>query len=332
MKAEPAFARLLQAYFLERLMRQQQASPHTVASHRDTFCLLIAFVHKQLHIEPSKLSIHDLDAPFLVAFLDHLETERANSPRTRNTRLAAIHSFYRYIAFTEPSLSGIAQRVLAIPNKRYEHKQVTFLTEEEADALLTAPDQKTWTGRRDRLLLLVALQTGLRVSELAGLCWGSIVFDHKGYIRCHGKGRKERCTPLRDGIANALHRWSRECPSGTNDPVFPSSRGGHLSRDGIEYIVTKHATTAGDKCRSLRGKRVSPHVLRHTTAMELLKHGIDRSVIALWLGHESVSTTDVYLHADLNMKERALARTTSPESKGGRYKPDDQTLAFLRSL
>ena len=332
MNVKPDFSRSIQAYFLEHLMRQRQASPHTVASHRDTFRLLIAFAHKQLHIEPSGLSIQDLDVPFILAFLDYLEKDRTNSPRTRNTRLAAIHSFYRYVALNEPSLSGLAQRVLAIPNKRYEHKQVSFLTKEEANALLSAPDRNTWTGRRDRLLLLVGLQTGLRVSELAALCWDSIVFDHRGYIRCHGKGRKERCTPLRDKVVDAFHNWLRECPSEPQDPVFPSSRGGHLSRDGIEYIVAKHTATAERKCRSLQRKHVSPHVLRHTTAMELLEHGIDRSVIALWLGHESVNTTDMYLHADLKMKERALDRTSPPGSQCGRYKPDDQTLAFLNSL
>ena len=332
MNVKPNFSRSIQAYFLEHLMRQRQASPHTVASHRDTFRLLITFAHKQLHIEPSELEIQDLDVPFILTFLDYLEKERANSPRTRNTRLAAIHSFYRYVALNEPSLSGLAQRVLAIPNKRYEHKQVSFLTKKEAKAILSAPDRNTWTGRRDRLLLLVGLQTGLRVSELAALCWDSIVFDHRGYIRCHGKGRKERCTPLRDKVVDAFHNWLRECPSEPQDPVFPSSRGGHLSRDGIEYIVAKHTATAGRKCKSLQRKHVSPHVLRHTTAMELLEHGIDRSVIALWLGHESVNTTDMYLHADLKMKERALDRTASHSSQCGRYKPDDQTLAFLNSL
>lgn len=332
MKTEPDFPRLLQAFFLERLMRQQQASIHTVASHRDTFRLLIAFVHRELHIEPSELRIRDLDAPIILAFLDHLEDERSNNARTRNTRLAAIRSFYRYVALNEPSLSGLAQRVLAIPNKRYEHKQVSFLTREETRVLLSVPDQNTWIGRRDRLLLLVALQTGLRVSELAGLCWDSIVLGRGGYIRCHGKGRKERCTPLREEVVAGFQNWLHECPSKPQDPVFPSSRGGHLSRDGIEYIVAKYTVVARRRCKSLCGKRVSPHVLRHTTAMELLEHGIDRSVIALWLGHESVNTTDMYLHADLKMKERALARVNSPGSRGSRYKPSDRTLAFLNSL
>lgn len=332
MSITPNFPRLMQAYFLERLMRQQQASSHTIASHRDTFRLLIAFAHTQLHLSPSELSIQDLDATFIVAFLVHLEKERGNSPRSRNTRLAAIHSFYRYVALNEPSLTDLAQRVLVIPNKRYERKQVNFLTREEADALLAAPDQDTWIGRRDRVLLLVALQTGLRVSELTSLCWDSIIFGSGAYIKCTGKGRKERCTPLRNEAVVALRSWAVECQSESSAPVFPSSRGGHLSRDAIEYLIAKYAAKASHQCKTLKKKRISPHVLRHTTAMELLRHGIDRSVIALWLGHESVSTTDIYLHADLQMKEHALAKTTSPDLKSGRYKPHDQVLAFLNAL
>ena len=332
MTNNPSFPRLMQGYFLERLMRQQQASSHTIASHRDTFRLLIAYAQTQLHLAPSELNIEDLDAAFIVAFLVHLEKERGNSPRSRNTRLAAIRSFYRYVALNGPSLSDIAQRVLMIPNKRYERKQVNFLTQEEADALLSAPDQDAWVGRRDRVLLLVALQTGLRVSELTSLCWDSIILGNGAHIKCTGKGRKERCTPLRNETVAALKSWALECQSKSSGPVFPSARGGHLSRDGIEYLVTKHTKTASHRCKTLKKKNISPHVLRHTTAMELLQHGIDRSVIALWLGHESVNTTDVYLHADLKMKERALAKTTSPDLKFRRYKPDDQVLDFLNSL
>lgn len=332
MSTNPNFPRLMQSYFLERLMRQQQASSHTIASHRDAFRLLIKFAHKQLRISPSKLKVQNLDASFILAFLDYLEKERKNSPRSRNTRLAAIHSFYRYVALNEPSLGNLAQRVLAIPNKRYERTQVDFLTREEADALLSAPDLNTWIGRRDRILLLVAIQSGLRVSELTSLCWDSVILGKKAYITCTGKGRKERCTPLRNEAVTALQSWALECQSDPSDPVFPSTRGGHLSRDGIEYLVAKHTVTASRRCKSLKKKRVSPHVLRHTTAMELLQHGIDRSVIALWLGHESVSTTDIYLHADLQMKERALAKTTSPNLKSGRYKPSDQVLEFLNCL
>lgn len=326
------FPRLLQSYFVERLMNQQQASPHTVASHRDTFRLLLAFMQKRLKKAPSDLAIQDVDASMIGAFLDHLERERGNSARSRNVRLAAIHSFYRYVALCEPIVCGIAQRVLAVPRKRYIRKQVSFLTPDEIDALLAAPDPSTWTGRRDHILILVALQTGLRVSELAGLRWDSLVLGHGAHVRCSGKGRKERCTPLRRDAVKALGLWAREVESHPSSPVFPNARGGHLSRDGIQYIVRKHAKAASRRCGTLKYKRVSPHVLRHTTAMNLLQHGVDRSVIALWLGHESVNTTDVYLDANLQMKERALARITSPHIRPGRYRPDDQVLAFLKSL
>ncbi|MFC1761304.1 tyrosine-type recombinase/integrase [Planctomycetota bacterium] len=332
MSTNPNFPKLIQGYFLDRLMHQQQASAHTIASHRDTFRLLIAYAKAQLNLSPSKLNVHDLDAPFIIDFLTHLEKDRRNSSRSRNTRLSAIRSFFRYVALNEPSVSHLAQRVLAIPNKRYERTQVNFLTQEEAIALLSAPDQDTRTGRRDRVLLLIALQTGLRVSELISLRWESIVFGSGAHIKCIGKGRKERCTPLRKDAVTALQTWAHECPSESAEPVFPSSRGGHLSRDGVEYLVTKYATMASHRCKSLKKKSISPHVLRHTTAMELLQHGIDRSVIALWLGHESVNTTDVYLHADLKMKERALAKTSSHNLKYKRYKPDDQVLAFLNAL
>ncbi len=326
------FPRLLQSYFVERLMNQQQASPHTIASHRDTFRMLIPFVQKRLKKAPSDLAIQELDAPLIGAFLDHLESERGNSTRSRNVRLAAIHSFFRYVVLSEPTVCGMAQRVLAVPRKRYVRKQVGFLTGEEVDALLAAPDRSTWTGRRDYVLILVALETGLRVSELAGLCWGSVILGSGAHIKCSGKGRKERCTPLRKEAVKALRLWAGKGGCHPSAPVFPNARGGHLSRDGIQYIVSKHAKAASHKCPSLRGKRVSPHVLRHTTAMNLLQHGVDRSVIALWLGHESVHTTDVYLDANLQIKERALARTTPPRTRSGRYQPDDETLAFLKSL
>lgn len=326
------FPRLLQSYFLERLMRQQQASPHTIASHRDTFRLLIAFAQRRLKTAPSDLAIRALDAPLIVAFLDHLEKERGNSARSRNVRLAAIHSFYRYVSLCEPAVSSVVQQVLAIPSKRYERKQVGFLTKQETEALLAVPDRNTRAGRRDHAILLIAMQTGLRVSELAGLCWGSVTTGVGAHIRCSGKGRKERCTPLRKEAVKTLRSWARECESHPSAPVFPSAKGSHLSRDGVEYIVNKHADAARRQCASLKGRRVSPHVLRHTTAMELLQHGVDRSVIALWLGHESVETTDVYLHANLEMKERALARAAPSGTKSRRYKPDDQVLAFLGSL
>lgn len=278
MNTHANFPRLLQSYFLDRLLNQQQASSHTVAGYRDTFRLLIAFMQKRLRKAPSELAIRDLDVPLVSAFLDYLEEDRGNNTRTRNIRLAAIHSFYRYVALSEPSACEIAQRVLAVPRKRYVRKQVGFLTKEEADAMLAAPDRDSWTGRRDYVLVLLALDTGLRVSELAGLCWGSVSLGNGAHIKCNGKGRKERCTPLRREAVKALRLWAGEAKSDASSPVFPNARGGHLSRDGIQYIVNKTACAARRRCSTLKAKRVSPHVLRHTTAMNLLQHGVDRTV------------------------------------------------------
>jgi len=332
MKTPPDFPRLLQAFFTDRLMRQRQASPHTIASYRDAFRLLLQFARQHLQKAPSDLSLEDLDAPFIGAFLDHIENGRGNGARSRNVRLAAIHSFFRYAAFSEPNLGALIQRVLAIPGKRYPQTPIEFLVRSEIDALLAAPDQSIWAGRRDRTLLLVAVQTGLRVSELVGLSFGDVALSHGAHIRCFGKGRKERCTPLRKEAVSALRGWLRERNGGESQPLFPNARGGRLSRDGVEYILAKHMATARRNCASLKKKRVSPHVLRHTAAMDLLQHGVDRSVIALWLGHETVETVHVYLHANMELKEKALAKTTSFKGRAGRYRPDDELLTFLKGL
>jgi site-specific recombinase XerD len=326
------FSELLQAYFTDRLLRQRNASPHTVASHRDTFRLLLGFAQRVLCKTPTTLAIEDLNPPFLGQFLDYLEKDRGNSPRSRNTRLAAIHSFFGYVALQEPSLTALAQRVLAIPGKRYKTKPVDFLTRTEIDALLAAPDQATWTGRRDRTLLLVAVQTGLRVSELVGLGCQDVALGTGAHVRCTGKGRKQRSTPLRKDAVAALRAWLRERQGQPTEPLFPSARGHPLSRDGVEYLLAKHVAVAGMHCPSLKAKRVSPHVLRHSLAMDLLQHGVDRSVIALWLGHESIETTQVYLHANLELKEIALAKTQPFTGGSCRYRPGDRLLAFLQSL
>jgi site-specific recombinase XerD len=323
---------MLEAFFTDRLMSQRQASPHTIASYRDTFRLLLKFAQQRLHKCPSSLTIEDLDAPFLGEFLNHLEIQRGNKARSRNTRLAAIRSFFRYASFQEPQHSDLIQRVLAMPNKRYQQGPIEFLTRPEIDSILNAPDQHTCLGRRDRTLLLVAFQTGFRVSELTGLRCQDVILGSSAYIKCRGKGRKERCTPLRKEAVVCLRRWIRERKGQDMDPLFPNSRGGPLSRDGVEYLLAKHVATAQKKCPSLKKKRVSPHVLRHSTAMDLLHHGVDQAVIALWLGHEKMDTVKVYLHANLELKERALARTRPLNVKSNRFRPKDCLLDFLKSL
>ncbi|MFQ5382681.1 MAG: tyrosine-type recombinase/integrase [Dehalococcoidia bacterium] len=323
---------LVQAFFTDRLLRQRRASPHTISGYRDTFRLLLHFAAEQLGKTPTELEIEDLDAAFIGRFLDHLEAERGNTARTRNARLAAIRSFFRYVALGEPAHALLCQRVLAMPSKRHERRSIEFLNRPEIDALLAAPDTSTWTGRRDRTLLLMAIQTGLRVSELIGLSNQDVVLGTGAHVRCQGKGRKQRCTPLRKDTVAMVEAWQRERRGFSEDPLFPSLRGGPLSRDAVERLVAKHVAVAQPRCPSLKRKKVTPHVLRHTAAMELLQHGVDRSVIALWLGHESVETTQMYLHADLRVKEQALSRTTPVGVKPGRYRPDDGLLAFLEAL
>ena len=328
----PEFPALLQAFFTERLLKQRQASPHTVRAYRNTFRLLLGFAQTRLHRTPSRLLLADLDAPFLGEFLNHLEQERGNCARSRNARLAAIHAFFRYIALTEPSSALHCQQVLAIPSKRFERGIVEVLDEDEVAALLAAPDPATWIGRRDRTLLLVAVQTGLRVSELIALRRQDVALGTGAHVRCIGKGRKFRCTPLRRDAVKVLEAWLREQPSAPDTPVFPSLRGGRLSDDAVERLVAKHAATAQRQCLSLARKHVTPHVLRHSSAMDLLWRGVDRSTIALWLGHESIETTQIYLHADLRLKEKALARTTPTGLVPGRFRPRDTLLAFLENL
>lgn len=332
MKTEPNFAALLQAYFTDRLMGQRNASPHTIASHRDTFRLLLEFAQKSVRKAPNTLTVGDLDAPFIGRFLDHVEKDRGNTPQTRNVRLAAVHSFFRYVALQEPSLGALAQRVLAIPCKRHKTKPVDFLTRAETEALVAAPDPATWSGRRDRTLLLVAVQTGLRVSELIGLRCQDIMLGTGAHVRCLGKGRRERCTPLRKDAVAALRRWLDERNGQPTEVVFPNARGRPLSRDGVEYLLAKHVVTARRACVALQHKRVSPHVLRHSLAMELLQAGVGCPVIALWLGHQGLGTVQVYIHANLALKEQALAKTDPLKLPPGRYRPGDNLLAFLTAL
>ena len=322
----------LEAYFTLRLIGQRQASPHTVASYRDAFKLLLAFAAQQTGRPPSRLQLEDLDAKLIGAFLDHLETERANAVRTRNARLAALHSMFRFAALRHPEHAALIARVLAIPPKRTQRAIVQFLSEDEIDALLASPDRSRWIGRRDHALLLVAIETGLRVSELVGLRCQDVALGSGAHVRCFGKGRKERLTPLSRRTATRMRGWLQERKAAPPDPVFPARHGGALSRDAVARLLKKHTAAATATCPALKSKTVSPHVLRHTAAVNLLQAGVDRSVIALILGHESVETTQMYLHADLATKERALARTAPVGTKPGRFRPRDTLLAFLQAL
>jgi site-specific recombinase XerD len=322
----------LQAFFTERLIRQRRASPHTIAAYRDTLRLFVRFASERLGIQPSKLDFDDCDAPLIGSFLDHLEHDRGNSVRTRNARLAAIRSLFRYAALHHPEHAAVIERVLAIPQKRFERRLVTFLTESELEALLAAPDRSTWTGRRDYALLLLAAQTGLRASELTALQLADLHCGTGAHVSCHGKGRKQRITPLTGQTVAVLRVWLAERGGQTSEPLFPSRLGTALSRDALEHRLAKYTAIAARVEPTLRDKRITLHVLRHTAAMRLLHAGVDTTVIALWLGHERVETTQIYLHADLALKERALARTTPPDTPPGRYRPPDAILAFLEGL
>ena len=322
---------LIQRFFTDRLCVQMEASRHTVAGYRDTFRLLLRYASARHGQPPVKLTVENIDADLVADFLVHTETVRGNSARSRNTRLAAIRSFFRYVAMTDPARLLHCQRILAMPNKRYVKRTVTFLDAGEIAALLAAPDRSTWPGRRDHLLLLVAVQTGLRASELICLRCRDVVLGSGAHIHCTGKGRKERATPLRRDTAKLLAAWIGD-RMGESSPLFPSIRGDRLSRDALEHLVRKHCLTASRACPSISAKRVTPHTLRHSTAMDLLHHGVDPAVIALWLGHESVETTQIYIHADMRMKEKALARVAAPAIPSSRFRPDDQLLAFLEGL
>lgn len=328
-----SLAPLLEAFFTKRLISERRASPATIDSYRDSFCLLLRFTSERLGKVPSKLDIADLDAPLIGAFLEHLEVERGNSARTRNSRLAAVRSLFRYAAVRAPQDGAVIQRVLTMSGPRTIQSPVAFLTKAEVDALLAEPDQATWAGRRDYALLAVAAQTGLRLSELTGLHRADVHLGPGAHVRCTGKGRKERCTPLTTSTVAVLRAWMSECQSAPEtDSLFPSSRGNQLSPDAVQRLVGKHSAAATNRCPSLERKKVTPHTLRHTAAMRLLEAGVDTSVIALWLGHERTETTQIYLHADLGIKERALARTTPVNVRAGRYRPPDSLLAFLESL
>ncbi|MBV8330055.1 MAG: site-specific integrase [Verrucomicrobia bacterium] len=323
---------LLETFFCKRLISQRRASPHTIASYRDTFRLLLAFAQKRLSRPPSQLELKDISPSLVSDFLDHLEATRGNRARTRNLRLTAVRSFFRFAALEAPDHGGVIQRVLAIPNKRCQRPLIGFLTRPEIEALLAAVDCRTWIGRRDYAFLLVAMQTGLRLSEITSVRREDVILGPGAHIHCVGKGRKERGTPLTKVARRVLQAWMKEPWPIESVFLFPSISGGRLSADAVQDLVNKHVAVARMKCASLVKKRVTPHLLRHTAAMELLQAGVDRSMIALWLGHESVETTQIYLNADLALKEAILAKTNPVNGKSGRYRPTDRVLSFLSSL
>jgi integrase/recombinase XerD len=327
-------APLLQGFFTDKLMRQRQASPHTIAAYRDAFKLLLQFTGQRIGRQPAQLGLADIDAALVGAFLQHLQAARGNSGSTRNARLAAVHSFFGYAAVHAPQHAALIQQVLAIPPQRRDRAIVDYLTPAEAEALIAAPDQSRWLGRRDHVLLQVAVHTGLRVSELTATSIGDVHLGPGAHLRCTGKGRKQRCTPLTKHAAASLQTWLAERAGQPGDPLFVSTRGTALSRDAVAHLVAKHAVAAAVSCPSLAAKTVTPHTLRHTTAMTLLHGGVDLTVIGLWLGHESTDATQIYLHADMSIKERALARTTQSTPTGAlhRYQPPDALLAFLDDL
>ncbi len=332
MKSIPDFSTLCQAFFSKRLITQRKASPHTVSAYAQTFRLFMAFAEKRLRTPPSMLSLAQLDASFVAEFLDNLESSRDNGARSRNARLASLRSFYHFAAFEAPQHAGIIQRVLAIPYKRLTRRLVNYLTRPELEAVLASVDKSTWIGRRNHAMLLLATQTGLRLSEITGLRQRDVVLGRGAHVRCEGKGRKERCTPLAKPTVAVLKSWIKEQGDDESRFLFPSSNGGRLSADAVQHALAKQVMAARSICPSLAKKHVTPHVLRHTAAMELFQAGVDRSLIAIWLGHESLDTTQIYLDANLQLKEAVLNRMNPMQSKPGRYRPDDQLLAYLKAL
>lgn len=322
----------LQLFFTERLVKQRQASPATVRSYRNTFRLLLHFVQAHTGKAPSVLDWDDLDVGVISAFLDHLEADRDNSARSRNARLAALRSLFRYAALRHPEHAQLIAQVLAIPQKRFDKTDVSFLEPDEVDALLAAPDMNRWAGRRDRAFMALAVQTGLRLSELTGIKCGDVELGDGPHVRCTGKGRKQRCVPLTAATVRTLRVWLHERGGLRDEPLFPTRTGRRLSDDAVEARFGTYKAIAAERCPSLREKRLTPHVLRHTCAMTLLRQGVDVAVIALWLGHSDIRSTDAYLHADMTIKERALARVPSASVRPGRYRPPDGLLAFLESL
>jgi len=328
----PDLGALLQQFFIEYLMNQRCVSPRTVAAYRDTFRLLLEFIERQFGKQPATLSLEDLSAPVVLAFLEYLETDRHNCARSRNARIAAIRSFMHYVGLREPALLGVTQPVVAIPMKRFERPLIGFLTREHIDALLSAPDPGTWSGRRDQVMFSTLYNTGARVSELIGMRVADLSLAPVAAIQIRGKGRKERSVPLWHRTAARLRGWLSEISRAPEQALFPNRAGGALTRTSVAQRLKLAAATVGDRCPELAGKRVFPHLVRHSTAMHLLQSGVDITVIALWLGHESPVTTHTYIEADLAMKEKALKTLQPPKGAPARYRASDRVLEFLQGL
>jgi integrase/recombinase XerD len=326
------FAVLLQRFFLQRLMQQQHVTARTVTAYRDSFRLLLGFAHRQLGKRPSDMALDDLNPTFILAFLKHLEVDRHNCARSRNARFAAIRAFMEYVFFEEPSALALAQSVLAIPMKRFEQPLVRFLSREHIEAILAAPDANTWTGQRDRVMLTTLYNTGARVSELIGMRMSDLTLEPTAWVRIRGKGRKERSVPLWSNTARELKRWLRQYPRTPEQPLFPNRFGAPLTRIGLTERLKLAVQGAAQRFPELVKRRVFPHLVRHSVAMHMLQSGVDITVIALWLGHESPVTTHRYVEADLEMKDRALKLLQAPSCAPVRYRPKDDVLRFLQSL
>lgn len=332
MSSTTSFPALLQRFFVERLMQQLHASPRTIAAYRDSFRLLLAFAQKRLGKRPTRLTIDDLKASFILEFLNHLEEERHNCTRSRNARFAAIRSFMEYVALQEPSALATTQSVLAISMKRFDKPLVGFLSRQHMEAILAAPDPSTWSGQRDRVMLATLYNTGARVSELTGMRVSDLLLEQGAAIHIHGKGRKERSVPLWRRTAAELKRWLKTYPRGPENPLFPNRAGKPLTRVGVSERLKLAAKIAAKTYPELAKRRVSPHVIRHSTAMHLLQAGVNITVIAVWMGHESPVTTHQYVEADLEMKQRALKTLQPPRMTAVRYQPADALLHFLQGL
>lgn len=326
------FPELLQRFFVQRLIEQQQASPRTVTAYRDSFRLLLAFAHRRLGKQPSELHLEDINAALILEFLQHLETERHNCVRSRNARFAAIRAFMQFVAGQEPSAIAVAHAVLAIPMKRFEQPMIGYLSREHIQAILDAPDRNTWFGQRDRVMLATLYNTGARVSELTGMRISDLVLEPSASVHIHGKGRKERVVPLWSNTAAQLKRWLRAYPGARERPLFPNRSGGALTRVGLTERLTLAVKRAAQQHPELSNRRVFPHLVRHSIAMHMLQAGVDITVIALWLGHESPATTHRYVEADLAMKQSALNALEPPSTTPPRYRPTDRVLRFLESL